>query len=208
MVICRLPTLIVTLGTCRYSAVSSYIHRVAAYFALPPEWRAMMIARAPPRPQLLRDPLGVCSACHRCAFDSAHSSKPVGRPFCHWRSLESAPYWHQCPRRTPSILRVARWPVLPELSMAPWGEWRSISLVGPSRDCCVLGARLIGGYGTLTGTLLGVSLIVLVENSLIVIGIPSTCSLSQRSADSAWNRFASMAGQACCSQIGVGRRWG
>lgn len=36
------------------------------------------------------------------------------------------------------------------------------------------GARLIGGYGTLTGTLLGVALIVLVQNSLIVIGIPST----------------------------------
>lgn len=36
------------------------------------------------------------------------------------------------------------------------------------------GARLIGGYGTLTGMLLGVTLIVLVQNSLIVIGIPST----------------------------------
>lgn len=36
------------------------------------------------------------------------------------------------------------------------------------------GARLIGGYGTLTGTILGVSLIILVRNSLIVIGIPST----------------------------------
>ena len=36
------------------------------------------------------------------------------------------------------------------------------------------GARLAGGYGTLTGTLLGVALIVLVQNSLIVIGIPST----------------------------------
>ena len=36
------------------------------------------------------------------------------------------------------------------------------------------GARLVGGYGTLTGTLLGVALIVLVQNSLIVIGIPST----------------------------------
>ncbi|MEK9701880.1 MAG: ABC transporter permease [Deltaproteobacteria bacterium] len=36
------------------------------------------------------------------------------------------------------------------------------------------GARLIGGYGTLTGTLLGVALIVLVQNSLIVVGIPST----------------------------------
>jgi len=36
------------------------------------------------------------------------------------------------------------------------------------------GARLTGGYGTLTGTLLGVALIVLVSNSLIVIGIPST----------------------------------
>lgn len=36
------------------------------------------------------------------------------------------------------------------------------------------GARLTGGYGTITGTLLGVSLIVLVNNSLIVLGIPST----------------------------------
>ena len=36
------------------------------------------------------------------------------------------------------------------------------------------GARLAGGYGTLTGTLLGVALIVLVSNSLIVLGIPST----------------------------------
>lgn len=36
------------------------------------------------------------------------------------------------------------------------------------------GARLIGGYGTITGTLLGVTLIVLVQNSLVVIGIPST----------------------------------
>lgn len=36
------------------------------------------------------------------------------------------------------------------------------------------GARLIGGYGTLTGTLLGVALIVLVRNSLVVLGIPAT----------------------------------
>ena len=36
------------------------------------------------------------------------------------------------------------------------------------------GARLAGGYGTLTGTLLGVALIVLVRNSLVVLGIPST----------------------------------
>ena len=36
------------------------------------------------------------------------------------------------------------------------------------------GARLTGGYGTVTGTLLGVALIVLVQNSLIVLGIPST----------------------------------
>lgn len=36
------------------------------------------------------------------------------------------------------------------------------------------GARLSGGYGTLTGTFLGVALIVLVRNSLIVLGIPST----------------------------------
>jgi simple sugar transport system permease protein len=36
------------------------------------------------------------------------------------------------------------------------------------------GARLEGGTGTLTGTLLGVALIVLVSNSLIVLGIPNT----------------------------------
>ncbi|EYD75542.1 Ribose ABC transport system, permease protein RbsC [Rubellimicrobium mesophilum DSM 19309] len=36
------------------------------------------------------------------------------------------------------------------------------------------GARLEGGTGTLTGTLLGVSLIVLVSNSLIALGIPNT----------------------------------
>lgn len=36
------------------------------------------------------------------------------------------------------------------------------------------GARLAGGYGTLTGTLLGVALIVLINNSLIVLGIPAT----------------------------------
>jgi simple sugar transport system permease protein len=36
------------------------------------------------------------------------------------------------------------------------------------------GARLTGGYGTITGTLLGIALIVLVSNSLILLGIPST----------------------------------
>ncbi|GGE06066.1 monosaccharide-transporting ATPase [Aureimonas endophytica] len=36
------------------------------------------------------------------------------------------------------------------------------------------GARLAGGTGTITGTLLGVALIVLVSNSLILLGIPST----------------------------------
>jgi simple sugar transport system permease protein len=36
------------------------------------------------------------------------------------------------------------------------------------------GARLTGGHGTITGTLLGVALIVLVSNSLILLGIPST----------------------------------
>lgn len=36
------------------------------------------------------------------------------------------------------------------------------------------GARLTGGVGTLTGTLLGVALIVLVSNSLVVVGVPST----------------------------------
>lgn len=36
------------------------------------------------------------------------------------------------------------------------------------------GARLAGGHGTLTGTVLGVALIVLVRNSLIVLGIPAT----------------------------------
>ncbi len=36
------------------------------------------------------------------------------------------------------------------------------------------GARLTGGHGTILGTLLGVALIVLVQNSLIVLGIPSS----------------------------------
>ncbi len=36
------------------------------------------------------------------------------------------------------------------------------------------GARLAGGYGSLTGALLGVALIVLVRNSLVVLGIPNT----------------------------------
>jgi simple sugar transport system permease protein len=36
------------------------------------------------------------------------------------------------------------------------------------------GARLTGGHGTITGTLLGVALIVLINNSLIMLGIPST----------------------------------
>ena len=34
------------------------------------------------------------------------------------------------------------------------------------------GARLSGGHGTITGTLLGVALIVVINNSLIVLGIP------------------------------------
>lgn len=36
------------------------------------------------------------------------------------------------------------------------------------------GARLSGGTGTITGTLLGVALIVVINNSLITLGIPST----------------------------------
>lgn len=36
------------------------------------------------------------------------------------------------------------------------------------------GARLSGGTGTITGTLLGVALIVVIDNSLITLGIPST----------------------------------
>ncbi|MDY0882612.1 ABC transporter permease [Dongia soli] len=36
------------------------------------------------------------------------------------------------------------------------------------------GARLSGGYGTITGALLGVALITLINNSLILLGIPST----------------------------------
>jgi simple sugar transport system permease protein len=36
------------------------------------------------------------------------------------------------------------------------------------------GARLSGGHGTITGTLLGVALIVVVNNNLIVLGIPTT----------------------------------
>ena len=35
------------------------------------------------------------------------------------------------------------------------------------------GARLMGGSGTITGTLLGVALIVIINNSLILLGIPS-----------------------------------
>ena len=36
------------------------------------------------------------------------------------------------------------------------------------------GARLSGGHGTILGTLLGVALIVVINNSLIVLGIPTT----------------------------------
>ena len=36
------------------------------------------------------------------------------------------------------------------------------------------GARLSGGHGTIMGTLLGVALIVVINNSLIVLGIPTT----------------------------------
>ena len=36
------------------------------------------------------------------------------------------------------------------------------------------GARLTGGSGTITGTLLGVALIVIINNSLILLGIPSS----------------------------------
>ncbi len=36
------------------------------------------------------------------------------------------------------------------------------------------GARLSGGHGTIAGTLLGVALIVVINNSLIVLGIPTT----------------------------------
>jgi simple sugar transport system permease protein len=46
-----------------------------------------------------------------------------------------------------------------------------LSVIAAVRAC---GARLAGGYGTITGTLLGVALIVLVNNSLILLGIPST----------------------------------
>lgn len=35
------------------------------------------------------------------------------------------------------------------------------------------GARLTGGYGSVTGTLLGVALIVMINNSLILLGVPS-----------------------------------
>jgi simple sugar transport system permease protein len=35
------------------------------------------------------------------------------------------------------------------------------------------GARISGGYGSVSGTLLGLTLIVLINNSLIQMGIPS-----------------------------------
>jgi simple sugar transport system permease protein len=35
------------------------------------------------------------------------------------------------------------------------------------------GARITGGHGSLTGTMLGVSLVTIMSNSLILIGIPS-----------------------------------
>jgi simple sugar transport system permease protein len=40
------------------------------------------------------------------------------------------------------------------------------------------GARITGGYGTVIGTLLGVALITLVNNVLILVGIPSTWQLA------------------------------
>ena len=36
------------------------------------------------------------------------------------------------------------------------------------------GARITGGTGTVTGTLLGVLLVVVINNSLIMAGVPST----------------------------------
>ena len=36
------------------------------------------------------------------------------------------------------------------------------------------GARVTGGRGTVTGTLLGVILIVLIKNNLVLMGVPST----------------------------------
>ncbi|MCL6528041.1 MAG: sugar ABC transporter permease, partial [Thermaceae bacterium] len=36
------------------------------------------------------------------------------------------------------------------------------------------GARVTGGTGTVIGTLLGVVLVVMINNSLILIGVPST----------------------------------
>ena len=52
-----------------------------------------------------------------------------------------------------------------------------------------------GGYGTLTGTLLGVALIVIVQNSLIVIGIPTTWqSVTIGPADPAGNGCSRLPG--------------
>jgi simple sugar transport system permease protein len=35
------------------------------------------------------------------------------------------------------------------------------------------GARITGGYGSVRGTLLGVALLVVINNSLILLGVPS-----------------------------------
>ncbi len=37
------------------------------------------------------------------------------------------------------------------------------------------GARITGGYGTIIGTMLGVCLVVIINNSLILLGVPSYC---------------------------------
>ena len=188
VVICRLPTLIVTLGT--LSVFRGFLltfigsQRISA---LPPEMRGfsrMMIAR------------GTTEAGSFYAIPWAFAALVIvvlltlfilhktmlGRSiFAIGGSLESA-------RRIGINVRGAQFFVycyvgalagLAGIIHGAMGRMADpFSLVGLELSVIAAvvlgGARLIGGYGTLTGTLLGVSLIVLVENSLIVIGIPST----------------------------------
>jgi simple sugar transport system permease protein len=51
-----------------------------------------------------------------------------------------------------------------------------IGAEGLMRQCCLRcagGAAITGGRGTVIGTVLGVALITLINNSLILVGIPS-----------------------------------
>jgi simple sugar transport system permease protein len=63
------------------------------------------------------------------------------------------------------------------------GSCQPTTLIGYEITCIAAvvlgGTRISGGHGTVTGTLLGVTLITLVSNSLILMGIPTY-----------WSKFA------------------